>query len=397
MPAYTRRKLPSKILALLKEHFDFEDKNWDSPEPVHKNRNNNLTWKHAAAPLMDNVYKTLGPKHSCLVQSYLDGHTEAEFFMSRNDRHVSTYCASGELRIPSNFNLGTWISENLHPYMMYSCTSGSGLITKGDQTVRVHVTVRVTNLVYEIAGDKDLVLEVEANFFNQGFTEKGTSIVWTFGENPSNLEDFNMPLNVRDPLPGAYPWMRESVKEFTARYIASKASILILLGPPGTGKTSLIKEIIQAAKTSAKVTYDTKLLFTDSFFANFMTDTDTDILVLEDADTIMGAREDGNTMMHKFLNASDGLISLENKKIIFTTNLPSVNSIDHALLRKGRCFEVVVTRSMSFEEAKVVVATTCPGIQLENRTYTLAELANMEDQVSYEGMGRKPFRAGFTS
>jgi hypothetical protein len=45
--------------------------------------------------------------------------------------------------------------------------------------------------------------------------------------------------------------------------------------------------------------------------------------------------------MHRFLNVSDGLVSVRGKKLIFTSNLPSANDIDDALTRKGRCYDIL--------------------------------------------------------
>jgi ATP-dependent 26S proteasome regulatory subunit len=42
--------------------------------------------------------------------------------------------------------------------------------------------------------------------------------------------------------------------------------------------------------------------------------------------------------MSRFLNISDGLIKLPNKKLVFTTNVTNFENIDSALLRPGRCF-----------------------------------------------------------
>jgi ATP-dependent 26S proteasome regulatory subunit len=64
-------------------------------------------------------------------------------------------------------------------------------------------------------------------------------------------------------------------------------------------------------------------------------------MVIEDADMFLKARSEGNTTMHKFLNVGDGLVTTRNKKLIFSTNLPSIRDIDPALIRPGRCFDIV--------------------------------------------------------
>jgi DNA polymerase III delta prime subunit len=210
------------------------------------------------------------------------------------------------------------------------------------------------SLNYEILGDKEDVIELEQFLEKEGFDSEGVKIKWMYGSDYRNMDSLELPLSLMDGVEGTYPWMTKTIEEYTLGFMASRSSVLILIGPPGTGKTTFIKEIIRNSGTGAMVTYDTDLLFTDGFFASFMADEDTDLLILEDADVVMKSRKEGNSMMHKFLNASDGLVSLPRKKIIFTTNLPSVKDVDDALLRKGRCFDVMQFRLLTKEEASVV-------------------------------------------
>jgi ATP-dependent 26S proteasome regulatory subunit len=86
-------------------------------------------------------------------------------------------------------------------------------------------------------------------------------------------------------------------------------------------------------------------------FAQFL-DGDRNILVLEDADNFLNSRSEGNDIMHKFLNVGDGLITMKNKKIIFSTNLPSLNSVDPALIRPGRCHDVIKFNLLDYNQAK---------------------------------------------
>jgi ATP-dependent 26S proteasome regulatory subunit len=82
-------------------------------------------------------------------------------------------------------------------------------------------------------------------------------------------------------------------------------------------------------------------------------------------------------MMHRFLNVSDGLISAQDKKLVFSTNLPSVREIDAALMRPGRCFDVVEFRSLDRTEAKQIADEL--GLELpDGKDFTLAELFNVQ-------------------
>jgi hypothetical protein len=70
-----------------------------------------------------------------------------------------------------------------------------------------------------------------------------------------------------------------------------------------------------------------------------------DTFVVEDADHLLTARSGGNQDLHRFLAIADGVVSAQERKILFTTNLPNVHDIDEALLRPGRCFATVHTHS----------------------------------------------------
>jgi ATP-dependent 26S proteasome regulatory subunit len=84
-------------------------------------------------------------------------------------------------------------------------------------------------------------------------------------------------------------------------------------------------------------------------------------------------------MMHRFLNASDGLISMKGKKIIFTTNIPNIGDIDDALIRPGRCFDILNFRNLTKLEAQVVVDEFYTGEKpvLDKDKYSLAEVTNL--------------------
>ena len=52
---------------------------------------------------------------------------------------------------------------------------------------------------------------------------------------------------------------------------------------------------------------------------------------------------------------ADGVVRAQNRKIIFTTNLPNIGSIDDALLRPGRCFATVQMRPLVRTETDAVL------------------------------------------
>lgn len=162
--------------------------------------------------------------------------------------------------------------------------------------------------------------------------------------------------------PESYPWIPDPYA-FMEEFKQSSAKVLILLGPPGTGKTSFIKEMLVHNQWSSMCAYDEEVMEKDTLFINFLTNHN-DVMILEDADTLLEGRlNKGNKAMSKLLNVSDGLVSGSNKKFIFTANIQNMNDIDEALVRPGRCFDIVEFRNLKGAEVDKFLAAA--GIEYE--------------------------------
>ena len=162
----------------------------------------------------------------------------------------------------------------------------------------------------------------------------------------------------------AYPMLGEPVLDFINRYLDSNETVLIILGPPGAGKTRLVRAILgelsRRKGESAEIMYtcDKKALEGDALFVNFITGSH-DAFVVEDADHILTPRAGGNEDLHRFLAIADGVVRAQGRKIIFTTNLPNVGDLDDALVRPGRCFGAVHARSLTPPEAMKLITKLC--------------------------------------
>ena len=180
--------------------------------------------------------------------------------------------------------------------------------------------------------------------------------------------------------PEAYPYI-PNIQEYIRNFLLGKENVLVLIGVPGTGKTRFIKYIVQTIseirKDSPSILYsmDEKIFADDSFFFHFLS-CPFDALVLEDIDFNLKSRKTGNSFMYKLLGASDGFITNPTKKIILSTNLPSINDIDEALLRKGRCYDVLKMQRLTVDQAQILMKKIKPEyvIPLIKKEYTLAEL-----------------------
>jgi len=115
--------------------------------------------------------------------------------------------------------------------------------------------------------------------------------------------------------------------------------LVVLNGKPGTGKTTYIKYLTTLV--------DKKVIFvppvmaegvTAPNFLPFLLDNKNSILVIEDAEKVIGSREasDTNNGVSNILNMTDGILGdCLNIQIVATLNVPR-EKIDQALLRRGR-------------------------------------------------------------
>lgn len=210
----------------------------------------------------------------------------------------------------------------------------------------------------------------------------GPTAKWVTGvDSCGELITKELSIEVADPYrKELYPFMNGTdIKEFAEKFLSSKSSILLLIGPPGTGKTNFIRQLLSATKESVLLTYSEDLKKMDSLFSYFY-DSPERFLIIEDADTYIEKRENGNSNMKQLLNITDGLTANYKKRVIFSTNLPSLSMVDPALIRPGRCYDVLDFSAYQGEDLVNACKVLNINIDhLQNKSYTLAELYSIKN------------------
>ena len=268
-----------------------------------------------------------------------------------------------------------WAESYFQDYLFVQGNSSNGFVidTKTDNYIRFDVDSNTTTVrAFGEAEYCDSIIDLVEDQFDIVTSH----IEWVYGADGNSV---NVPLN-RDRLPveEMYPFLNgESLEDYYSRYMASSANILLLIGPPGTGKTTFIRGLLASTNSSAIVSYDSQILEKDGFFARFI-EGDESIMILEDSDAFLKSRSEGNTMMHRFLNVGDGLVTTKGKKMIFSTNLPSIRDIDSALVRPGRCFDILTFDELTQEDAGKLAKKLNVKLDGIKPKWSIAEIFNKQ-------------------
>lgn len=177
--------------------------------------------------------------------------------------------------------------------------------------------------------------------------------------------DCDIKKNYNDTLP---------YDKITAMLNDDRQHLIMFHGKAGTGKTTLIKKIINDNLDKKVVVVDNNILTSigDDKFLTFLGNNSNSIMILEDCDKVLRKRESGNNIMSTILNLTDGLIGEAfGIKFICTFNT-SLDDVDPALLRKGRL-------SLMYEFKPLTVDKVRAFIPDATEPMTIAEIYNRDD------------------
>ncbi len=140
--------------------------------------------------------------------------------------------------------------------------------------------------------------------------------------------------------------VRNDLEQLATMETAAGGKLILLHGPPGTGKTRLLLSLMSEWRDwcSASVVTDTDRFFGDPTYLNSLVFNaegarDWMMLILEDADEFIAvsARDNKGQAISRLLNLADGIVGQGlNLLIVMTTNV-DVNELNPAIVRPGRC------------------------------------------------------------
>jgi hypothetical protein len=248
------------------------------------------------------------------------------------------------------------------------------------------------NISIDFCASPTLVGKLLAHFDEEFTRRKNPTIHWWFiSKNQNQSIDIQLK-NTSVIHPEYYPFIEPTPEEYFQAYLDSNAPLLFLSGPPGTGKTTFLRAMIAKNNLHSYVAYDPKLFQNDEMFIAFLSSEKVKVLIMEDAEEVVKPRDaGGNNMMSRFLNVSDGLIPFPGKKLIFSTNESSFESIDQALIRPGRCHDFLEFRKLDRDESTAAIKAGNLPEQTLKSEMSIAELFNPKTRV------RKKRTVGFLS
>ena len=294
--------------------------------------------------------------------------------------------------------------ESLHPILtgdiVLSGDSSGSLIIVADHKI-ITITSNKCNILYTYKEPFEDIRKLAGeiiNCFPKSVPEEKAARVGLIkcsnGEYYTSFSDIRKTtINIEENYNDDFLPVYKDIIEFLNQ---RESGLIMLYGKMGSGKSNLIRHLCSnVPKDYVIVPNSVASRLGDPDFISYITSCKDYVFILEDCEQLLVDRTNNpwNNAITTILNMADGLLSdIVNIKFICTFNA-TVDKIDPALLRKGRCFARYEFKELCKEKVEHLNERYELGLK-EIKPMTLAEVYNSE-RTDYTEPEKKIKKIGF--
>lgn len=304
---------------------------------------------------------------------------EAQGFIS--DLQVGPYNRFGNFIKSGKYTKDNGEVVEIVTAFVYASTDGNDL---------TYIVYRPKVDMQRIEPHTDYAYLTDKNFYLGLFLPEASKLSYVYGYSQHGdpmIDTREIPKDFEVPEPCFYPYLDEDYTDILDNFMESKNNLLVLLGVPGTGKSSMLRQLVvrNPDKTAYQFIGD-KVINHPAFDGAIASLNKDSIVIMEDADNITRSREDGNSTMAMLLNEINGICS-KGIKFVISVNLAELKDMEEALLRNGRLFKALKFRKLTKDEAQVVADKCGVSLNPDLTEYTIADILGEGEKFTKQKLG----------